>query len=125
RNFVDAVFAHDRGRLNAEVETGHHSTAWCNLANAAIQAAGASSPINYRRDAATAVARDFAPWESLIDFIEQHLARNSVDIKSGFCLSPVFQFDAKREQFVGPESQRANPFLRREYRSQFEVPVIA
>jgi len=111
--------------LNAEVETGHHSTAWCNLANVASQAAAANSAINYQRDAAVAVARDYKPWGSMIDFIEQHLARNSVDIKSGFCLSPVFEFDSKTEQFVGPESQRANQFLRREYRSQFEVPGIA
>ena len=40
RNFVDAVFAHDRSRLNAEVQIGHQSTAWCNLANVAIEAAG-------------------------------------------------------------------------------------
>jgi predicted dehydrogenase len=125
RNFIDAVFAHDRSQLNAEVETGHHSTAWCNLANVAIEAAGANSAINYRRDAAAAVARNSAPWESLIEFMEEHLSRNGVDIKSGLCLSPVFEFNSKKEQFVGPESQRANQFLRREYRSQFEVPAIA
>jgi hypothetical protein len=125
RNFVDSVFAHDRSRLNAEVQIGHQSTSWCNLANVAIEAAGASSPIEYRRDDAESIARDFAPWKSLIDMIEQHLSTNSVDIKAGFCLSPMFQFDAKQEQFVGPDSQRANQFLRREYRSQFEVPTIA
>ena len=90
----------------------------------AIEVAGASSQINYRRDAAEAIAQDSAPWKSLIDMIEKHLSKNSVDIKAGFCLSPMLEFDAKQEQFVGRDSQRANQFLRREYRSQFEVPAI-
>jgi predicted dehydrogenase len=124
RNFVDAVFARDRSRLNAEVQIGHQSTAWCNLANVAIEAAGANGALDYRHDAAEAIGRGFAPWGALVDMIEQHLAKNSVDIKAGFCLSPVFEFDAKGEQFVGHEPQRANQFLRREYRTKFEVPAI-
>ena len=38
RNFVDAVKAHDRKMLNAEVQIGHQSTAWCNLADVACRA---------------------------------------------------------------------------------------
>ena len=41
RNFVDAVFAHDRKKLNAEVQIGHQSTAWCNLADVAQRAGNA------------------------------------------------------------------------------------
>lgn len=124
RNFVDAVVAHDRSRLNAEVQIGHQSTAWCNLANVAIEAARANSALNYRHDDATAIGRGLAPWGSLVDTIEQHLVKNSVDVSTGFCLSPVFEFDPKGEQFVGREAQRANQFLKREYRSKFEVPAI-
>jgi hypothetical protein len=110
--------------LNAEVQIGHQSTAWCNLANVALEAATANSAMNYRHEAAEAVAGSFAPWDSLISMMEQHLAKNSADVKSGFCISPVFQFDPKTEQFVGHESQRANQFLRREYRSKFEVSAV-
>jgi len=124
RNFVDAVFAHDRSRLNAEVQIGHQSTSWCNLANVALEAAAANSAGKYRREAAEAVAQSFVPWGSLIGMMEQHLAKNSADVKAGFSVSPVFQFDPESEQFVGHESQRANRFLRREYRSKFEVPTV-
>jgi hypothetical protein len=122
RNFVDAVFAHDRGRLNAEVEIGHRSTAWCNLANVASEVATANGPPGYRREAIDQIGRGCAPWNSLVKLIEQHLARNSVDMKSALRLSPILEFDAKREEFVGNDSQQANRFLRREYRSNFAVP---
>jgi hypothetical protein len=125
RNFVDAVFARDRSRLNAEVQIGHQSTAWCNLANVALEAAKPNRVSKYSHDAAKAVARSFAPWGNLIDMIEMHLAKNSVDIAAGFRLSPVFEFDSKRERFVGHDQQHANQFLRRDYRSQFQVPAIA
>jgi hypothetical protein len=47
RNFVDSVRARDSKRLNAEVQIGHQSTAWCNLANVAIEAAASSNALNY------------------------------------------------------------------------------
>ena len=125
RNFVDAVYAGDRSRLNAEVRIGHQSTAWCNLANVAVKLCDPNSAWKYRHDAAEAIDRGFAPWGELIDTIEKHLARNSVDVSSGFCLSPVLEFDAKKEQVVGPNGEHANRLLRREYRPQFEVPAIA
>jgi hypothetical protein len=61
----------------------------------------------------------------LIDMIEQHVAKNSVDVSSGFCLSPILEFDPKTERFVGQDEQLANRFLKRKYRPQFEVPAIA
>jgi predicted dehydrogenase len=126
RNFVDAVFAHDRSRLNAEVQIGHQSTAWCNLANVAIEAVGKNDALKYRRDSAEAIARGFAPWGALISMMEEHLAKNAVDITSAFSLSPIFEFNAEQEQFVGGgDEQLANQFLRRQYRSEFAVPAIA
>jgi len=125
RNFVDAVFARDRSRLNADVQIGHQSTAWCNLANIAIEAAEPNGSWKYRHEAAEMVGRGLAPWGELINMIEEHLTRNSVAISAGFCLSPVLEFDSAREQFVGQDQHQANRFLRREYRSEFEVPVIA
>src|SRR4051812_20516389 len=68
RNFVDAVFAHDRKKLNAEVEIGHQSTAWCNLADVA-QRAGSE----YSHEKALSVRKDFEPWDKLVSLIETHL----------------------------------------------------
>jgi predicted dehydrogenase len=120
RNFVDAVFAHDRSKLNAEVEIGHQSTAWCNLADA-VQRAGDE----YSHEQALAVRSDFEPWGELVELIEKHLANNSVDLgKSKFQLGPALEFDATKQKFVGDGAERANRYLRREYRRKFEVPEI-
>ena len=75
RNFVDAVQAHDRKKLNAEVQIGHQSTAWCNLADVALRAGQ-----HYSHDEAIAIRENYEPWDTLVELIEQHLAKNSVDI---------------------------------------------
>lgn len=121
RNFVDAVFAHDRKKLNAEVEIGHQSTAWCNLADV-VQRAGNE----YDHDAALAVKQNFEPWGSLVERIETHLAKNDVDVKkSKFRLGPLLEFDADQQKFVGDSADAANKYLRREYRKGFEVAEIS
>jgi hypothetical protein len=80
---------------------------------------------HYSRDRAAAVSKTFEPWGKLVDAIEQHLARNNVDLKkSKFQLGPLLEFDSKTEKFVGDGAQRANKFLRREYRRKFEVEEI-
>ena len=121
RNFVDAVRTHNRKLLNAEVQIGHQSTAWCNLADVAVRTGK-----HYSHDKAVAARESFEPWGSLVDQIEQHLKRNKVDIqKSKFQLGPMLEFDAGTQKFVGDGAESANRFLYREYRSKFEVPAIA
>jgi predicted dehydrogenase len=121
RNFVDAVFAHDRAKLNSEVQIGHQSTAWCNLADVAHRVGRA-----YDHDAAIAVCKQSAPWTALVEQIEKHLAKNGVDPKeSAFHLGPVLEFDSDQQIFVGNHAEAANQFLRREYRKGFEVPQVA
>jgi predicted dehydrogenase len=121
QNFVDAVFAHDRSKLAAEIEIGHESTAWCNLA-VASQRAGS----DYTRDEAMAVREGYKPWGELVELIEMHLAKNGVDPKkSKFELGPTVEFDTAKQQFVGAGAEKANKYLTREYRKGFEVPDIA
>ncbi|MCI0331738.1 MAG: Gfo/Idh/MocA family oxidoreductase [Planctomycetes bacterium] len=120
RNFVDAVYAHDRTKLNAEVEIGHQSTAWCNLADIAIRI---GQP--YAHDTATTTGQPPKAWSEVINRIEQHLAENAVKVPNGLTLSPILEFDPTTEQFTGADSDQANHFLRRKYRKPFEVPTIA
>jgi predicted dehydrogenase len=120
RNFVDAVYARDRNKLNAEVEIGHQSTAWCNLADIAIRV---GQP--YQHDAATAAGKPPAAWSEVIERLEQQMAENDVKLSEGLKLSHVLEFDASTQKFVGSEADHANKFLRREYGKQFEVPTIA
>jgi Oxidoreductase family, NAD-binding Rossmann fold/Oxidoreductase family, C-terminal alpha/beta domain len=120
RNFVDAVFAHDRSKLNAEVEIGHRSTAWCNLANIAVRL---GQP--YEHAAAAAQGRPRDAWGSTIDVVEEHLASHAVSASEQLRLSPLLEFDESTETFIGENAATANNLLRREYRPQFEVPAIA
>lgn len=121
RNFVDAVIARDRTKLNAEVQIGHQSTAWCNLADA-VQRAG----VQYTHDAAWASHNNSKPWGSLVEQMEQHLTRNGVELKaSTIHLGPVLEFDSQQQEFVGDHADTTNKFLRREYRKGFEVPEVA
>lgn len=120
RNFVDAVIARDRKKLNAAVQIGHQSTAWCNLVDAA-QRAGAQ----YTHDAALASHSNSKPWGSLLEQMEQHLARNGVDLKdSSLRLGPVLEFDSQQQKFVGDHAESANKFLRREYHKGFAVAEV-
>jgi predicted dehydrogenase len=121
RNFVDAVRARDRKLLNAEVEIGHQSTAWCNLANIACRVGGP-----YSDEKADAIGNNVWPWGALVGAAQEHLARNDVDIESpDFKCSPVLEFDAEKQQFVGDGTETANLYLSREFRQPFAVPAIA
>jgi len=119
RNFVDAVHAHDRKMLNAEVEIGHQSTAWCNLADIAIRV---GQP--YAHDAATSAGKPPEAWSEVIDRLEKHIVENDVKLPEGITLSPMLEFDAATQNFTGDQSDHANRYLRREYRKSFEVPTI-
>ena len=120
RNFVDAVFAHDRTRLNSEVQIGHQSTSWCNLGNIAVRLGH-----SYEHDAAVAVGQPQQAWGELVDRMEQHLASNSIDASHELRISPVLEFDSQSEQFVGENAAAANELLHRQYRQGFDVPAIS
>ena len=108
-------------RLNAEVEIGHQSTAWCNLVNVACRIGAA-----YADEKTRLIGTDVDLWQQLVGHAHEHLQRNGVDIaKSEFKISPVLEFDDEREQFIGDAADAANQLLRREYRGKFAVPSIA
>ena len=53
------------------------------------------------------------------------LKAHGLSIESaGIRLSPLLTIDAKTEKFVGSGSEAANQFLKREYRTGYEVPEI-
>lgn len=120
QNFIDAVRAGDSGLLNAEVAIGHASTGWCNMANIAFRAGGA-----FTNAAAQRSGDEFAEWNKLVDAMRGHIAAHGVSMESdAIRLSEVLEIDPKAEQFTGSNAASANPFLKREYRSGFEVPAI-
>ena len=117
KNFLDAVIANDATMLNAEIEVGHHSTGWCNLANIAYRAGSQMSVQDVR-------SVGLPQWQQLIDQMKQHLGVFDLSLENeAIQLSPMLSLN-KDGQFVGEHSDKANPFLKREYRKGFEVPEL-
>jgi predicted dehydrogenase len=117
-NFIKAVKSRDRSMLHAEVEVGHHSTAWCNLANIAYRLGNRFEP-----GEAMAIRENDDNWQALLEKTSEHVANYDVDMHGdAIQLSPVLTFDGSSEQFVGDHADRANALLSREYRDEFRMP---
>jgi hypothetical protein len=120
QNFLDAVRRRDPSILNSGALVGHHSTGWCNVANIAFQAGGAYTPAE-----ATRIADGSGLWEALLTEMDQLLRAHGIAMTSpSIKLSPVLEFDAAAERFVGPHADKANRFLKRAYREGFVVPEV-
>ncbi len=120
-NFIEAVRRNDRGLLNAEVETGHYSTAWCTLANAAQRGA---APLENAESAEKTSTEPI--WQSTLARLQDDLKRRGAPLDGqNFALSGLLAIDRQRERFVGPAGSEANQLLGRQaYRKGFEVPEI-
>ena len=118
RNFIDCVRSRNVSELNTDVEVGHLSTGWCNLANIAFRA---GQP--FRKADANAVAGDHGIWQKLVDDMEQHLSAHSVKLESDqIKLSQMLTVDDQKEVFIGDGADLANTFIKREYRAPYIVP---
>jgi predicted dehydrogenase len=119
QNFIDAVRARDQWLLNADVETGHHSTGWCNLANIAFRAGG-------RMDHQSIMSIQSPEWHTMMQELHNHAATYSIGPDSGdIQASVLLELDPAAGRFTGQNSEIANGFLRREYRKGYEILEIA
>lgn len=117
QNFIDAVRAQDSALLNTEVEVGHNSTGWCNLANIAFRAGS-----QFRLEDARQRGDGFQHWDSLISDMDKHLQAHGLQLENdSIKLSPVLQVDVENERFVGDDAAEANRYLKREYRAGYQV----
>jgi hypothetical protein len=130
RNFLDAIRNDSKSSLIAPVEVGHHSTAWCNLANYSYRVADeVPQSVN-------------SSWEQILEpmqlsgitakQVEQlcgelnqvaalHESKpNSTLLRTG----PTLRFDADTEKFVGDHADVANRHLRTEGRGDFAVKEV-
>ena len=118
KNFLEAVRKRDRSILNTDVQVGHDSTGWCNLANIAYRTGKA-----FTMDATAKV--DVKEWTSLVDEMKQLMGAYSLTLENAdLKLGPMLTIDPKTEKFVGSDSEEANKFLKREYRAPFVVPDV-
>jgi predicted dehydrogenase len=118
-NFLAAVRSRDRSQLNAEVEVGHDSTGWCNLANVASRAATADyNPGEQHHDLSS-----LPVWGELLSEMQQQLSRNNVQAEE-LRVSAMLTHDPGTERFTGEGADVANQFLKREYRAGYELREI-
>ncbi|MEQ1830492.1 MAG: Gfo/Idh/MocA family oxidoreductase, partial [Pirellula sp.] len=106
-NFLEAVRKRDRTLLNTEVEVGHHTTGWCNLANIAFRTGTA-----YSQDKADSLKSK--EWSALVDEMKQLVTAHGLNMNApGMMLGPMLSVDAKTEMFIGENADQANQFLKR------------
>lgn len=121
QNFIDAVRRRDPSILKTNVEVGHYSTGWCNLANIAFRTGQPFSAAEAQR-----VPDSSGQWAALLEEMEKHLGAYGLKLADvQIKLSPLLEFDVANEQFTGPDAGAANRFLKREYRAPFVVPEMS
>ncbi|MFH5805586.1 Gfo/Idh/MocA family protein [Alienimonas sp. DA493] len=120
QNFIDAVRSRKKEELHAEIEVGHHSTGWCNLANVGFRVGGAVSG----KDAGNLdVGTDV--WPMVLEEMERQLKPFGVSPADDVIhFSPMLNHDPQSERFTGEHADVANAFLKREYRDGYVVPEI-
>ncbi|WP_442482046.1 Gfo/Idh/MocA family oxidoreductase [Aeoliella sp. SH292] len=108
RNFLDAVLSRDRSTLNAEVETGHISTAWCHLASiAALEGEVVGK---------THTPTSNEAWQRLQDGYEEQVT--GVGVYNPPAPAGSIEVDPKTGQVKQVESEQAQQLVRRAYRSE-------
>ena len=118
-NFLTAVKAADPAMLNADVEVGHHSTGWCNLANISFRAGSQMSNEQAREV-------KLPQWQALLDRMEAHLGIYNTKISDQeIKMSPMMELSEDGSKFIGENAEAANGLLKREYRKGFEVPDMS
>jgi predicted dehydrogenase len=117
-NFIKVMRSRNVSDLTADVLEGNISVTLCHMAN-----------ISYRlgsKEPAERITEAIAGNSILAEAFERclnHLRVNEVDMRRApLTVGPSLTFDQTSERFVGEFGERANMFVRRDYRHPFVVP---
>ncbi|MFP4056778.1 MAG: Gfo/Idh/MocA family protein [Candidatus Brocadiia bacterium] len=121
-NFIQAVRSRRRQDLNAEIEKGHLSSAWCHLGNLSWQL---GRP--YRKEEAVEQVEGCKPWAEVIEEFHAHLDANEIDPKKAdIKLGGMLEIDPQRETLTGQSATAKAKGLwtgqERGYRKPFVPP---
>jgi predicted dehydrogenase len=116
-NFIDAVRSGDRGRLRAEVEVGHLSTAVCHTGNIAYRVGHVASEKQQQ-----AVVAEIPLLHQQYERFVSHLEANQIDVNTA-TLGPWLSIDQQNERFH--DHELANQLARGWYREPYTVPEVA
>ena len=119
-NFIEGVRTRRPELLNAEVQVGHDSTGWCNLANICYLA-GNHDDLRSKAEAGIQVPG----WEELMREMQEHLRAHGVEPDdSAIRLSHWLELDPQSSRFVGEHAVAGNAWIKRQYREPYSVPSI-
>jgi hypothetical protein len=120
QNFIDAIRNNSSASLNAPVEMGHKSSAWCNFANYAYRVAQGSNSTGSGLD----LGID-SQAAGILDELKKLVAVHEGEkVAETLQPGPTLTFDGASEQFVGDNADQANQLLRRAGRKEFVVPEV-
>jgi predicted dehydrogenase len=115
-NFIEAVRANSREKLNADVEEGHRSTAVCHVGNISYRLGRAASEQQQR-----AQLEEIPIWTEMYERFLSHLDANQIDA-STVILGPWLEIDREHERFQ--DNEEANKLARGFYREPYRVPEL-
>lgn len=116
-NFIEAVRAGDRNRLNADVEVGHLSTRICHAGNISYRV-GHVATVQQQR----AAVQDVPRFSEMFDRYLNHLKANEIDPVTS-TLGPWLECDQQNERFRN--HAKANEIVRGWYRKPYVVPDLS
>lgn len=121
QNFVDAVLDNDPSQLNAEVEVGHYSSAWCHYGNAAYLAGEPASA-----GPAPAQLSDNPAWTKSLDMLTPWLAAGGIETtRAPFVVSQKLAVDQASAKLQGKLTDAAAAIYRADYRKGYEIPDLS
>jgi len=121
-NFIQAVRSGKPEDLEADIEKGHLSSAWCHVGNLSWQV---GRP--YRKEEALERVKGYKPWADVLDQFHAHLEANEIDAsKADIKLGSMLEIDPKAEALTGPSATPEAKALwtghARGYRKPFVIP---
>jgi len=119
-NFIEVVRSRKTADLYGPIEEGHVSSSLCHLGNISHELGKGQPP-----EALTDRIKSSAMLSEANGRMMEHLKANNVDLgKTPLTLGVPLLVDAKAERMTGPDAERANKLLTREYRKPFVVPKM-
>lgn len=119
-NFVEACFARDASKLNANATVGHLSASVSHLGNISYYLGEKNLVSRSELSKLLSSIKSLDDNEATLERTLQHLKVNGVDIsQSILAAGEVLEFDPVSERFVN--NAAANQYITREYRKGYEL----
>lgn len=115
-NFIKALRSGRMEDLKCDILDGHLSSCLSHIGNISYQLGHVAT----KEEITKAVAGE--QTSQVFDEMEKHLIANGIDLgKEKFYLGPKLTFDSETERFTGEHAERANLFVKGNYRAPYVI----